>query len=364
MQTRKKKSRITLLVLLIVIVIPIAVVLFLLGENQSDSLSRGTVTGLSLIYTVGEEEKKQDTASAEEIDFFRSVLKSEKTIQSTAKPLETYRKITLIFHKIRHDVTYTLYVSDSVNDCVFVDPKGTIRLIDSDLAKELRENALLGDAALSYSDYPSLKIHSSHGEFLSSGVSGTWKYRNGDGQWSSVAVSEQRNTTATVAPDAKPDLVFSHEPDYIRAILTDEKGQILFSDEWKNLGPFGLTEDAHLHLQLTCDWFEDNALHSEYHGTIVYECDLYYDVPTVCTLSRGEALPGETIVLTTSHCITAPVITASFSYESIRTEKVEDRYETTIILSGTALPGKYTVTVMGSEVDETIEFTVLDPATV
>ncbi len=363
MQTRKKKSGIVLLILLIVIVIPIGIVLFLLGENQSDSLSRGTVTGLSVIYTVGEEEKKQETSAAEEIDFFRSVLKSTKTIQSTAEPLETYRKITLIFHKIRHDVTYTLYLSDSVNDCVFVDPKGTIHLIETNLAKQLRENALLGEAALSYTDYPSLKILSSHGEFFSSHVSGTWNYQNGE-TWKTGVVSEQRNTTAIVSSDAKPNLVFSHEPDYIRAILTDEKGQILFSDEWKNIGSFGLTEDAHLHLQLSCDWFDDNALHSEYHGTIVYEFDLYYDVPTVCTLSRQEALPGETIVLTTSHCITAPVITASFSYESIRTEKVEDRYETTIILSATALPGKYTVTVMGSEVDETLEFTVLDPDTV
>ncbi|MBQ3075164.1 MAG: hypothetical protein IJC26_03760 [Clostridia bacterium] len=347
------KKGIKILILLLVLVVPVLITFVVLRLNLDSDLRKGSVSSLTLIY--GEQEKTVE--KREELEFFISLAESGETIAETANPLSDYRKCEAVFHKLNRDVTYLFYLSDSVNNCVYTDPDGALFLIPEEEAAKLLAHPLVTGYAVSYASYPTLEFTQGGETYGARKVEGNWTYAKTNETKSYKDVSEKNEEKVILPQGEQLNFKFSLEPDFCSISLQNEKGEILFSGDPKEMKLLALETDTPLTLVAKCDWYQDE--HEEYFGTLTYFYDVFYDVPSLCSIDRQTVSPGESIVLTVEHSSSETIAAVpSFSTEKITQEKVDGVWTITVPVSPTATAGDYDIMLMGSDVEETYTVTI------
>ena len=151
---------------------------------------------------------------------------------------------------------------------------------------------------------------------------------------------------------------FSLEPDFCSVTLQNEKGEILHSGDPKEMQMITLETDTMLSMTVKCDWYQE--AHEEYYGTLTYTFDILYDVPAACSIDRQTVSPGEVITITVEHSSSEEIaVVPSFSAGKVTQEKTEGVWTIQVPVSDDAAEGEYTITVMGSDVEENYSVTVL-----
>ncbi len=347
------KKGVKVLVLLLLFVIPIAVAFVILQLNLDSDLRKGSVSSLTLIY--GEQEKTVE--DREEVELFITLAESGEVIVETAKPLSEYRKLEVAFHKLNRDVNYLFYLSDSVHDCVYADPEGTLFLIPEEEAATLLAHPLVTGYAVSYASYPTLEFIQGGETYGAKKIEGNWTYAKANESKSYRDVSEKKDQKV-ILPHGEPlNFKFSLEPDFCLITLQNEKGELLYSGDPAEMEPLVLETDNSLSLVVKCDWYQEK--HPEYFGTLTYTYDVFYDVPTLCSIDRQTVSPGEELTITVQHASSESIaVLPSFSAEKIRQSKVDGVWTITVPVSATASVGEYDVMLMGSDVEETFRITI------
>ncbi len=350
---KSKKWGIKILILLLVLAIPLGLAFFILQQNLDDDLSKGMVTGLTLVHGKIEDEVNEK----DDLDFFVSLVQSGQSIRETANPLSEYRKCRAVFHKLNRDVTYVFYLSDSVHNCVYTDPEGSLFLIPEKKAEKLLSHPKIDLFAVSYATYPTLTFRQGAESFGPYLTEGEWTHVNTDGASKPEKVKEKTDARVILASGDDLDFAFSLDPDFCSVTLQNEKGEILYSGDPKEMETVSMETDRELSLVVKCDWFEDN--HKEYFGSITYSFNVFYDVPTECTLDRTTAAPGEMITLTVKHSSSEDLaVMPTFAAGQIQKVKGDGAWSILIPVSQTATAGEYSLMLMGSDVEKTFSITI------
>ncbi len=354
MEPKKKKKGLLVLGIALLIVVPLLIASLILMENYHPDPSRGTVSGITLQY----QEQTLQVEEKEEIQFFLQAAKSGASIEKSAKELSEYRKLEVTFHKLNRDITYLFYLSDSENDCVYTDVSGSLFLFPKEMARRLQGHKLLGDYALSFAEYPEVSVSGVEESFSSSKTEGQWHYVNADGEKVVQKVSQSKESRAILPQGEKLNLAFSMVPDYCSVLLTGGEGEVLYSGVYEEMQMFHLDRDTKLALSVSCDWYENEK--TDYHGSLTYTFDLFYDVPTLCTVDQNQAQPGEVFTVTVAHSSSpTPAVMASFPHGEIVLTEENGVFVAKIPVLDTAAPGEFSITVMGSDVDATLDVSIL-----
>ncbi len=357
MDQKKSKKKIWIFAALFLFVVPILVTLFIVYQNMDSDLKKGTVTALTLIH----EEEKDEVKEKEEIDFFVSLATGGSEIEKTVDPLFQYRKLEVVFHKLGNQITYRFYLSDSVHNCVYTDPEGTIYLLSESDAEKLLAHPLVGGFALSFASRPTLTFYQGGSTYSAKTVEGNWIYKKANSDSSSSKVKEKTENRVILPQGEKLSFRFSLDPDFCNVLLQKEDGEVLFTGKPEEMPLIERATDEKLTLTVKCDWYED--LHEEYHGGLTYTYDIFYDIPTSCSLDRTEVSAGEYITLTILNSSSEEIaVTPSFPAGKIQKMKIQNGWFVLIPVSETATPREYSILVMGSDVEETFSVAVLPKA--
>ncbi|MBR2615252.1 MAG: hypothetical protein IKC69_01070 [Clostridia bacterium] len=350
---QKSNKGLLVVVGIAVFLIPMLLAALFLQENLSPDLTRGTVQAVRLLH--GEEEERI-TASGE-LAFFIEAATGGDRIEKAADDLEDYRLLTVTFEKFNREYTYRFYLSDSELNCVYTDPAGAFFLLPSETAKRLQGHALLEDYALSFSDAPVAVLSQGGKDFAPVLSEGEWNYLRADGEEHSDKVKRETETVTDLPQGESLNLKLSTEPDYCHVAVM-RGGEQLFSDDYAKLPPLTLEQDTELTVIVTCSWYEKEE--TSYHGKITYTFDVFYNLPTLCTLDRTEVKAGETLTLTVAHSSTPQIdVTTGFAAGKKQTVKRDGNWIVTIPVAEDAMTGKFSIMVMGSDVEETLEITIL-----
>ncbi len=353
MSRKPKKKTALFLILLLVFVVPILITLFVLELNLSSDLRKGSVRAVTLVYD-GEDHKIEEK---EQIDNFIQIAESGEEIGEAADPLSEYRKCEMIFHKINRDVEYIFYLSDSVHNCLYTDPEGDMFLLPEKSASKLLSHRALGGYAVSYASYPTMIFTQGGKKFGAKEIDGEWTYSKMDKGESAEFVKEKSDETVVLPQGENLNFSFSIEPDFCSITLQNEKGEIMYSGAPDGLEPVVMEKDTTLSLTAKCDWYEDN--HEEYYGSLTYTFDIFYDIPTSCSLDRQSANPGEMITLTVSNSSSDDiVVTPTFAVGQIQKVNTDGVWQILIPVAETATPGEFSMMIMGLDVEETFSVTI------
>ncbi len=357
MEKKKSKVWIKILILLLILIIPAAVTYVVWQLNLHPDLKLGTVSSVTLNY--GEQQKKIKNQS--DVDFFVSLAENGEAIAETVNPLSSYRKCEVIYHKLNRDVTYVFYLSDSVNDCVYADPDKNLFLVPAEEAAKLLAHPMVTGYAVSYAVYPTLEFSQGGKTYGAKLIEGNWTYAKANETKSYKDISEKFENIVTLPQGENLNFKFSLEPDFCSITLQNEKGEILHSGDPKEMELITLETDAILSMTVKCDWYQE--AHEEYFGTITYTFDIHYDVPTQSNIDRQTVSPGEMVVITIEHSTTKELaVVPSFSAGKIEQENVDGVWTVQVPVADDAVAGEYTITVVGSDVEENYTVTILPTA--
>jgi len=353
MNKKPKKKTALFLILLLVLIVPILITLFVLELNLSPDLRKGNVRGVTLVY----DGKDHVIEEKDQIENFIQIAESGEEIGEAANPLSEYRKCEMIFHKINRDVEYVFYLSDSVHNCIYTDPEGIMYLLPEKTASKLLSHKALGGYAVSYASYPTMTFTQGGKNFGAKEISGEWTYEKMDKGESAEIIKEKSDAVVILPQGENLNFAFSIDPDFCSITLQNEKGEIMYSGDPAGLTPVTMEKDTTLSLVAKCDWYEDN--HEEYYGSLTYTFDIFYDIPTSCTLDRQGAAPGEMITLTVSNSSSEDiVVTTTFAAGQIQKLKTDGVWQVLIPIAETATAGEFSMMVMGLDVEETFPITI------
>lgn len=351
---KKSGKGIRFLILLLVLAIPLALAFFVLHQNLDVDLKKGSVTSLTLIHGESQDEVKEK----EDLDFFVSLVSSGEKIRETAAPLSEYRKCEVVFHKLNRDVTYVLYLSDSVHDCVYTDPEDSLFLIPEAEAKALLAHPLVGTFAVSYATYPTLQFRQGAETYGACEIRGEWTHAKTGEKASTQKVNETGTERVILTHGDELDFSFSLDPDFCSVTLQNEKGEILYSGAPESMEKIVMEEDTPLSLTVKCDWYEEK--HESYYGSLTYTFDVFYDVPTECILDRTTASQGQLISLTVKHSSSQTIaVSATFATDKIQQVKSDGTWSILIPVAADATAGEYSLMIMGSDVEKTFPITIV-----
>ncbi len=356
---KAKKSKLIVFVLVaLALVIPVLLAMLFLRENMNSDLRRGSVNSILLTYG----EREEEIVDEKEIEFFISAATGGSAIGESADDLSQYRNLTVTFHKYNQSIVYQFYLSDSQNNCVYTDPDGNLFLFPHDVAEKLQTHKLLEDYALSFAEYPLLTLQEGGKEYQPNAWEGQWHFVRADGKKENQSIDEKKDSLAILPQGEKLNFVFSIEPDYCNVLLSvKDSEQLIYSGMYHEMPVIDLEEDTPLTMTVTCDWYEKED--RSYHGSVFYTFDVYYDIPTICQLDRAQARPGEVITLTVSHSSSQQMaVIPSFSADHVTVEKQEKNWVATIPVSADATPGTFSIMIMGSDVEQNLNVTILPPA--
>lgn len=355
MKTKKKTLTVVMIVVL-ALLIPIALALLFLHENMDADLTRGTVQSILLRYG----EKEEEISGGAEIAFFVKAATEGSPIQESADDLNQYRKLEVTFRKYNQEFHYHFYLSDSENNCVYTDQDGNLFLFPPETAKELQSHRLLESYALSFAEYPSLTLGKGE-KYSPLEVEGEWDYTRADGEKATHKISEKSDSTAILPQGDKVELAFSIQPDYCSVLLSKKDvkdGELLYSGVYGEMPVIHLEKDTMLTMTVSCDWYEKED--ASYHGSITYTFDVFYDIPTLCTLDKTQVRPGETLTLTVTHSSSEQIaVNPTFASDKVEVKKEGELWIATIPVSASATAGDFSVMVMGSDVDTSLDVTLL-----
>ena len=362
-ERRKQKAKKIRLVILVVLFlfVPLAIAGIILALNLNDNLGDGTITSVTV--TCGDETwEMQDKA---DIAFFSRVAQSGSEIDETSTPQEDYRHVILIFHKLKVDLRYELLLSDSVHDCLYLDPKGTLLLIPAELSEQLLVHPRITGVALSFANEPVCSFRTAQGtETPTNAYTGEWTFTKVDGTMTTLTLDSRGEKNATLPADERRGdplaFTFSIEPDFCSIRVLDAAGTMLYSGDPAKMERLSFKDDTPLTVTVSAEWFEAEG--KTYRGKIDYEFDLLYDIPSRSTLFADKAAAGETFEIRIVHSSADSVaVTATFPTGSVTQRRENGELVIRIPVAENTTPNTYSIMLLAADVDETFEVTVLAP---
>lgn len=355
MNTPKKKKKIGFWIAAVLILfVPLAVITVLLLRNLDPDLDKGSISSLTITMNSDEVE----ITERERIDFFRQIVENGVLIDESVTDLSSYRQCDLVFHKWKNDLKYTLYLSDSATDCLFIGESGALHLIPREYSQTLLADPLITSFAVTFAQCPCASVIDQDKVYTAESGSGDWTYQKADGNVTTVS-SVAMASDAVLTAGSPLTLRFSIEPDQCRVRILDENDAIVYSGAIEEMPKLSFEEDTDLTLTVSAAWYEKETL--SYHGAMEYLFHLRFDLPTVCTPSQTSVLPGQSITITIAHSdCDDTAVTATFPTSSVSVTKQGRLYIAAVSVSQDATPGDYKITLVGSDVDETIPIIILD----
>lgn len=353
MKKKNGKKGVLILTLLLLLVVPILIAVFLLHQNQSDDLSKGSISSFTLI----DGEKRETVKDEKEVEFFVSLAESGESISETVDPLSSYREFRMIFHKINNDVEYRFYLSDSAKNCVYTDANGDLFLIPEKKAEKLLAHSRIVGSAVTYAAVPTLEFVQGGEIYGAKKIEGEWTYINHSGKEETRELSEKAENTVILPQGENFDFKFSMKPEFCSVTLQNEKGELLYSGDPEDMKVVELETDTKLSMVVQCDWYKEK--HETYYGSIAYSYDVFYDVPTLCSIDKKTASPGDVITITVEHASTETIeVVAYFTAGDIEKEKEDGVWTIQIPVAENASSGESEIVLMGKDVKETFKVTI------
>ena len=356
---KAKKARLVVIVVLLLLV-PLAVVGTILALNLDDDLNHGSITAITMNF----KEDSWDVTDKNDVLFFRDMVQGGSVIDAPATPLEEYRHLKMTFHKLRRDLSYELLLSDSVNDCLYLDPAGTLFLIAPERSQELLVHPRITALAMSFAAPPVCSLSARGEETPTGAYSGEWTYTKVDGTMTTESVAEKGERKAVLPADAHQGdplvFTFSLEPDKCNVQVMDNENNLIYSGDPAEMERLSYEEDTELRVTVTADWFQSEE--KSYRGKIIYEFDLLYDVPTLCVLSQTAAYPGDTLEIRVAHSSSETVaVTTTFPAGDVTQHREGRELIIRIPVAEDATPNVYSIVLLGADVDESFDVSILAP---
>ena len=352
---KKKAGKIRLVILVVLLfLVPLAVVGVILALNADDNLNNGTITAVTMDF----DGETWDVAEEEDVRFFTDVVQGGSVIDESATPLDEYRRLRLTFHKLKTDVSYELFLSDSVNDCLYTDPEGKLFLIAPEKAQELLVHPRITGLAMSFATPPTCAL--SVNGVPTDTYAGEWIYTKVDGNLTTVSPQETGEQNAVLPAGEALAFSFSLQPDFVRIRVADEKDAVLFAGDPDEMELLSFEDDTTLSVSVSAEWYEAEG--KSYRGNITYEFTVLYDVPSLCTLSREAVLPGEAFEIRVLHSDADELaVTATFQAGEITQYREGKELVIRVPVVPGVSPNDYEIVLLGVDVDETFPVTILQP---
>lgn len=354
---KKKAGKVRLVILVVLLfLVPLAVVGVILALNANDNLKDGTVTAITMHF----EDESWDVDDSEDIRFFVDMVQGGSVIDETATPLEDYRHLRLTFHKLKRDLSYELLLSDSVNDCVYIDPAGDLFLIAPEKAETLLIHPRITGLAMSFAAPPVCSLSAGGKETPTAVYTGEWTYTKVDGNLTTLALAETGARDAVLPAGEALAFSFSLQPDFVSIRVIGEKGNTLFSGDPAEMELLSFEEDTSLSVTVSAEWYGSEE--RSYRGNISYEFAVLYDVPSLCVLSQRTLLPGESFEIRILYSAADTVaVTATFQAGEVTQVREGKELVIRVPVDAAVTPNDYEIVLLGVDVDETFPVTILAP---
>ncbi len=300
---------------------------------------------------------------------YADITKNAREIDASFRDfsLETPYEITFT-ESDGSEVTYSLYMLEDENDCIYKTAEDKYFMMDPESAKALLVRPEFTDVN-SASFLPVLKFNRSGKELTLTPSSYDWRYKALDG--SDVTTSSAKPAENPVIKFDSADIgafTFDTQPDSMKVVLTNGS-ETLFDDVYENLpSVLSYRSDTKLKMTLTAEWYDIEG-DADYSGTLKYELDALYDVkPTYSVVDDDRALPkGDFSILRISDFNDNELIEIENDIGIPSPAKVYDKADENIKfvflpLMNTAENGKHTFTLKTEDGDvQTQQISVKDP---
>lgn len=231
----------------------------------------------------------------ETLDLYSSIPDNAREIDASFRDFASETPYSVTFTEDNDTpITYTLYMSTSSDDCVYVSPDGKYFMMDEAVAGKLiirEEFTSLNE----FSSLPVATISSFGNEITLQPDTYSWTYTALDSSMPSLSGSPSA-TNPLVKFDGSQEgtltVSFDKTPDSIMLKITDKDG-VVFDDKYENLSASNrliYTSDTELSLTLTAQWYEIEG--AEYYGETSYNIPLMYDVAPTYTVVDTKGLPA------------------------------------------------------------------------
>ena len=347
-----------------VIVALTALIGFLLWNDSKKIVSVSMSFTRNLV--VDTEEENWDVKEEKEVSFFYDVVHSGSVIHETALEPEEYRHLKMVFNRKsgKNPESFELLLSDSVNNCLYLDADGVLYLIPESKAQELLIHPQITALAMSFASPPVCSLSARGVETPTYTYTGEWTYTKVDGTQATIELVEAGDQTAVLPADENQGdplaFTFSLEPDYCSIRVLDEKGNMIYSGDTGDMDPLSYEEDTDLKVSVFAEWHQ--ADNKNYKGSITYEFDVRYDVETICALTREAVRPGESFEIRVAHSSADEVgVTATFLTENVTQTKEGKEIVVRVPVAPGVTAGSYEIILMGADVETTLKVTVLEP---
>ena len=225
-------------------------------------------------------------------------------------------------------------------------------MLSEENAKKLLSHSVLGGYAVSYASYPTMVFTQGGKQFGAKKIEGEWIYSKTNATQSEKKINESFDETVVLPQGEKFNFSFSIEPDFCSVTLQNDKGEILFSGSPEEMEMITMEKDSTLSLVAKCDWYEDN--HEEYHGSLTYTVDVFYDIQAKGSLDRQSVYPGELITVTVLNSSSEDiVVTSTFATGQIQKMKEDGIWSILVPVSENAVAGEFSLMIMGQDIEET-----------
>ena len=359
----KKKKNVKMIVTVIVLLfIPVAVAGLILYQNLQEGLFSGKVRRAEVSFADGE---KAVFESEDEIGRFKNAVKSgENTHLSESdlnKPLSEYEPLEVLFVKTSEEYRFTFYLSPSANDCLYVAAgEKEIRHVQQAEAQAVLNLKPVYERVMEFVSRPEIALILPDGEkALPAVCRGKWVHVAYDG----AQEAEEIDLVSELLPySLAADSVFSVEmplkPDYANLRILDQNGSQLWSGKPEEFSVLPITTEQVFTVAVDCDWYENPA--RAYQGHLEFSFSLFYDRPVTHSLSLSSVHPGQMITLSLSHTQSQEIsVTCTFPTGEIAESSAGFEKSFVIPVAESAVPGEFSILVLGSDVDLTLPVTVL-----
>ncbi|MBP3580074.1 MAG: hypothetical protein J6K12_02380, partial [Clostridia bacterium] len=272
----KKVSTAAVLVC-IALFIPLAIAVIYGLNVDPNSVAANNLKRLSVTY----EDNTFSFEDSNTFDLYSSISQNAREIDGTFRDFSLETPYTVTYTEDNDTpITYLLYMSKNMDDCVYVSPDGQYFMMDEEIASKL----VVREEFSSLNEFKSLPVGTISGfgeEIVLKAESYTWTYTALDNNMVNFTGKQQSNNPLIKfdgSQDGTLTINFDKTPDALMLNISGSDG-VVFDDKYENLSASSLisyNSDTKLILTITAQWYEIES--AEFFGETVYTVPLLYDV--------------------------------------------------------------------------------------
>ena len=292
----KKVSTAAVLVC-IALFIPLAIAVIYGLNVDPNSVAANNLKRLSVTY----EDNTFSFEDSNTFDLYSSISQNAREIDGTFRDFSLETPYTVTYTEDNDTpITYLLYMSKNMDDCVYVSPDGQYFMMDEEIASKL----VVREEFSSLNEFKSLPVGTISGfgeEIVLKAESYTWTYTALDNNMVNFTGKQQSNNPLIKfdgSQDGTLTINFDKTPDALMLNISGSDG-VVFDDKYENLSASSLisyNSDTKLILTITAQWYEIES--AEFFGETVYTVPLLYDVaPTYRVVDTKGVPAGDFTVL-------------------------------------------------------------------